>query len=579
MIVERAVNASSAHTWLASLLAGLVLLPGLAVAEPACRQLTAVDAEALAVYGFATESNPLDVLPVDETYRLGEITVVRQNVFEDEENWLENLANRYNWRTRENVVRSVLPVVGGESVDRRRLEEAERILRRKVYLYDARVIPRRLCGDELDVYVVTRDVWTLTPRVTLARSGGENTVGLGISDSNVIGSGKGILFNYQSDEDRRGYTVAYHDPNVADSRWAMDLMVVDNDDGERFQGSVRYPFFSLDTRQAFVLSGDDFTRDEGLYFLGEERWEFSAQTRQLRVAGGWSAGLEGRFVNRWLFGYGFEEQRFELPDPLLQTFPRLEQPDREFGYPFVAFQRIEDDHEKRFNLDHVRRTEDVSLGRRYYGELGLSSSATGGSGDHLIGRFSITDAAWVTPSHLLSVQGRLNGYYDLDERRSENLVAAGGISYRYQQGEAWSLLVQGSATAMHNPTLDRQLLLGGSDGLRGYPNRYQIGDRRFLVTVEERYYSNLYPWRLFRLGAAAFVDVGRAWYHDEAPAWVPDDRGADHFDVLSNVGVGLRLESTRTRGDLVLHFDVAFPLRSGPDVRSVEVTVSAKQTL
>lgn len=571
-------DVSASRAWLAGLLAG-VLLPGLAAGEPACRQLAAVDAEALAVYPFDTDANPLDQLPLDETYRLGEITVVRQNVFEDEENRLERLANRYNWRTRENVVRSVLPVAGGEAVNRRLLEEAERILRRKVYLYDARVIPRRLCGDVLDIYVVTRDVWTLTPRVTLARSGGENTVGFGLSDNNFLGTGKGILFNYQSDEDRRGYTVAYNDPNVADSRWAANLMVVDNDDGERFQGSVRYPFFSLDTRRAFLLSGDDFTRDEGLYFLGEKHWEFSAETRQLRVAGGWSAGLEGRFVNRWLLGYGYEEQRFGLPDALLQTFPLLEQPDREFGYPFVAFERLEDDHEKRINLDHVRRTEDVSLGRRYYGELGLSSSATGGSGDHLIGRVSVTDAAWITPRHLVSVQGHVNGYYDLDERRGENLVAAGGISYRYQQAEAWSLLVQGSAAAMHNPTLDRQLLLGGSDGLRGYPNRYQIGDRRFLITVEERYYSDLYPWRLFRLGAAAFVDVGRAWYHDEAPAWVPDDRSADHFDVLSNAGVGLRLESTRTRGDLVLHLDVAFPLRSGPDVRGMEVTLSAKQTL
>jgi len=564
------------RTWLASL-----LLPGLvhAAGESACRQLTAVDAEALAVYQFDTNANPLDELPDDATYRLGEITVVRQNVFEEEDNWLERLANRYNRRTRDSVVRSVLPVAGGAEVNRRRLEEAERILRRKVYLYDARVIPRRLCGDELDVYVVTRDVWTLTPRLTLARSGGENTLGLGLSDSNVLGSGKGILVNYQKDEDRRGYTVAYTDPNVADSRWAMNLMVVDNDDGERIQGSVRYPFFSLDTRRAFVLSGDDFTRDEGLYFLGEKRWEFSAQTRHLRVAGGWSGGLEGRYVNRWLVGYGFEEQRFELPDSLLQAFPALEQPDREFGYPFVAFERFEDDHEKSMNLDHVQRTEDVSLGRRYYAELGLSSSAAGGAGKHLIGRFSVSDAAWLAPQHLVSVQGRLNGYYDLDEQRGENVVAAGGVSYRFEQAEAWSLLLQGSATLAHNATLDRQLLLGGSDGLRGYPNRYQIGDRRFLLTVEERYYSDLYPWRLFRLGAAAFVDVGRAWYQDEAPAWVPDERRADHFDVLSNAGVGLRLESTRTRGDLVLHLDVAFPLRSGPDVRGMEVTLSARQTL
>jgi outer membrane protein assembly factor BamA len=84
---------------------------------------------------------------------------------------------------------------------------------------------------------------------------------------------------------------------------------------------------------------------------------------------------------------------------------------------------------------------------------------------------------------------------------------------------------------------------------------------------------------MFRLGGAVFLDVGRAWYEGEVPAWLPDDRDAGYYGVLSNVGVGLRLESTRTRGDRILHLDLGFPLRNGPDVRSVEVTLTAKQTL
>lgn len=556
-----------------------LLLPGLTAAAASCESLTTLDGESLAAFQFEDPGEALEGLPRDAVYRLGEITVIRQNVFEQAGNWLEKLANRYHWRTRENVILSVLPMTRGEDVNRRALAEAERVLRGKVYLYDARVIPRRLCGDELDVYVVTRDVWTLTPRLTLSRSGGENTVGFGFSNNNLFGTGKSILLNYQSDEDRSGYTVAYGDPNVAGSRWAMDLMVVDSDDGERLQGSLRYPFYALDSRRAFVLAGDDFTRDEGLYFLSNKLWEYRAESTSLRVAGGWSAGLEDQRVNRFLVGYGYEDYRFDLPPGLLQAYPLLELPDRKFVYPFVAFEHIEDDFEKRVNLDRVQRTEDLALGQRLYAELGYSSSTAGGSGNHLIGRLRVSDAAWLTPRQLLAAEGRINGYYDADRRRAENLAAEARVAYRYQHAEAWSLLVRGSATVLHNATLDRQLLLGGSDGLRGYPNRYQIGDRRFLVTVEERYYSNVYPWRLFRLGVAAFFDVGRAWYENEAPPWVPEERDRGHFDVLSNAGLGLRLESTRTRGDLMLHLDVAFPLRGGPEVRGVEVTLSAKQTL
>jgi hypothetical protein len=546
--------------------------------EQACEPLTGLDEEALATFRFETGEEPWQTLPPDADYQLGDVTIVRQDVFERTQNWLQIQANRYHVRTRERVVRSVLPMRSGERVDARLLAEAERLLRAKIYLYDARVIPRRRCGDVLDIYVVTRDVWTLEPRLSLTRAGGENDLGLGIGDTNVAGSGKSLAVGFDRDEDRKGWSLSASDPNIRDSRWAADLMLVDNDDGELLSASVRRPFFALDTRRYFRLDGRRFDRDEGLYYLGDELWEYRAETESARVAAGWSPGLRGRFVNRFLLGFAIEEHRFELPPELLTAFPDITDPQRRFAYPFVGYQNLEDDFDKRVNVDRVRRTEDVALGRNVYVELGYSSDATGGDGEHLIGRVDVGDAAWLTPRQLL--QGRIwaNGYYDLDADRSENVFMGVLAEYRYRHATKWSLAVRASAASLANQTLDRQLLLGGSAGLRGYPNRYQIGDRRFLVTVEERYYSNIYPLRMFRLGAAAFLDAGRAWYEDEAPAWLPED-GATHRDELVNVGLGLRLESTRTRGDTIFHLDVAVPLRDGPGVRDVEVTLTAKQTL
>ena len=54
-----------------------------------------------------------------------------------------------------------------------------------------------------------------------------------------------------------------------------------------------------------------------------------------------------------------------------------------------------------------------------------------------------------------------------------------------------------------------QLLLGGDNGLRGYPLRYQSGDRRALFTIEERAYTDWYPFRLVRVGGAVFYDPRR----------------------------------------------------------------------
>ena len=117
-----------------------------------------------------------------------------------------------------------------------------------------------------------------------------------------------------------------------------------------------------------------------------------------------------------------------------------------------------------------------------------------------------------------------------------------------------------------------QLSLGGDNGLRGYPIRYQHGERRALLTLEQRVYSDWYPFRLFRVGAAAFFDVGRAW------------KGANQNTInpgwLADAGVGLRLSLDRTAFANVLHIDVATPFDrdNDPRIKSIEVVVRSKLT-
>ena len=48
---------------------------------------------------------------------------------------------------------------------------------------------------------------------------------------------------------------------------------------------------------------------------------------------------------------------------------------------------------------------------------------------------------------------------------------------------------------------------------------------------------------------------------------------------LADVGFGLRLESTRTRRDRILHLDLGVPLVDGPDVGTVELTLRVRQRL
>jgi len=117
---------------------------------------------------------------------------------------------------------------------------------------------------------------------------------------------------------------------------------------------------------------------------------------------------------------------------------------------------------------------------------------------------------------------------------------------------------------------DMQLLIGGDTGLRGYPLRYESGTSRALWTVEQRFYTDWYPFRLARVGGAIFSDIGRTWGHGSI--------GNSDPGLLKDVGIGLRLGNTRTGLGNVLHIDLAFPLDHLEGIKSFQVLIQAQQT-
>ena len=69
--------------------------------------------------------------------------------------------------------------------------------------------------------------------------------------------------------------------------------------------------------------------------------------------------------------------------------------------------------------------------------------------------------------------------------------------YYWQTTERTKFYLDISGALVDDLDAERQLLLGGDNGLRGYPLRYQAGTSRALLTVEERYYTDWYPFHLF----------------------------------------------------------------------------------
>lgn len=141
----------------------------------------------------------------------------------------------------------------------------------------------------------------------------------------------------------------------------------------------------------------------------------------------------------------------------------------------------------------------------------------------------------------------------------------GELRYDSRQSPRRVFFMGLSAAAGSNLDADRQLLLGGDNGLRGYPLRYQAGSKTWLFTAEQRMFSNWFPFQLFNVGGAVFFDMGQALGHDPL--------GSEPRGLLRDVGFGLRFGNNRSALGNVLHVDFAFPLDRDASIRSMQVLV------
>src|SRR5262249_12632353 len=162
-----------------------------------------------------------------------------------------------------------------------------------------------------------------------------------------------------------------------------------------------------------------------------------------------------------------------------------------------------DEFEKVRNRDQIEKTEDFLLGLHAYAHLGYAATSFGSDRDAWMFNAGISRgfAPGSRQRLLLSsvVAGRheTGGFADVTSE-----VAA---RYYFRQSERRLLFLGASVDATSNLDPDHQLLLGGDSGLRGYPLRYQAGEGRWLVTAEQRFFSNWYPFRLFNVGGAIFA--------------------------------------------------------------------------
>lgn len=491
---------------------------------------------------------------------IGAITIDANDIFNnnlpEENRWIHRLGNKLHYQTRRETVARQLLFAEGDAFSQRVLDESERLLRSKPYLAEANIRVLQVCADEVWIRVRTADTWSTIPEISLSRVAGENQRKISLEENNLAGLGQELAFSYDNELGRVSRALKYKHHDWAGRRQLLDLELQNNEDGERYELTLSRPYLSLTDTYSWSLSGFFDKQAIELYQDGEISETMGLEQRYIDVYRSFSDGLVQGQNDRWTFGLRIDERSYYRVN---DTVSDANFSDRRDRYPYLRLDHIKENYVEMQHIQQLSGIEDINLGTQYGLELGYGARAWGSDDDALIINFSHERGRrWKERSLLLS-----NSWAETQLTHSKlqqlRIGAMGQLHTRISEQDQFFVELMFDST--HRAREDFQLAIGGDSGLRGYPYKAQTGNRLLRMSSELRHYPNWNPWQLLRFGAAFFADYGAAW-----------DAGGESPEWLWDLGVGLRLGSSRSSSGRVLHLDFALPEGKG----SPQWTATAK---
>ncbi|HBL18641.1 MAG TPA: hypothetical protein DD417_18250 [Elusimicrobia bacterium] len=470
----------------------------------------------------------------------------RRNVFDPsvpgEDWWLFRFANRIHVMTRESVVeREVLPPLR-ERWDPSAAIQTERNLRALPFIRRAEVWESGI--------VRTQDSWTLQPQAGFGTEGGDRFILYGIRERNILGTGKSVsLFHTERPSEHRN-ELRYGDPRLGGTRERMTVQLADTSRGDEIGLHLNRPFFALDTAHANDLLFARINQEETLYQNAEETTRFDQDFRTLHAAGAVRLPSWDGFVQRLSLGARFERSRFAATS---ETAPGSLPPDRNLSGPVLGYSWVQARFLKEINIDRMQRVEDFNLGNELTLSGGPLLRSWGSDRDRFA--FSAMDQQGLAlgPGRFVLAQAGLEGR--TAGGSPENVLFFANCNLFWKTG--WPLPQTWVSHLEYNTSRrldrERQLILGGDTGLRGYRNNSFTGGRSLLLNFEDRVFWDRDLLHVIYLGGVLFLDTGSM-----------AGEGGDFRRLKTDIGAGLRISPSRSAAGGVLRLDVAYALDRGP---------------
>lgn len=471
----------------------------------------------------------------DELPRITAIEIRPGNVFtkaEADKSFIPyGLANAIHFVTRDSLIRKQLLFAVGDPLDLERLAETERNLRASGLF---RWVLVRAEGTT--VIVETGDTWTLLPKGSFSRKAGVLTYSIGVEESNLLGTGRSLGFNYDKGTQRIERSLAFVDPNFLLPYARLELSASDLSDGKAWSANFSRPFFALDNLRAGNIGYQQARFETTVYAGGEEQARYHELFRDFQAGMGFRVKYSGDRVTRLLGSV--EWQDTELTQGSLGPPPPPE-PRRRFLFIGAALDSEGRSWIQRTNAEQMDRVEDFNLAPGGQIELGFSPAVlTATAAGRARARGSL---GGVFPSGFWVANVTGETLYQDGPRNAIVTADAKGFLLR---GLTTLVAHFGVASGWHLDS-ERQIYLDGERGVRGYRLHAVSGTGRFVMNLELR--QEFFPdvLNLVSFGAAAFIDSGLAWGPPDG-SW-----------TLADAGLGLRFGLSRAAKNTILRLDVS----------------------
>ncbi|WP_462146898.1 BamA/TamA family outer membrane protein [Pseudoalteromonas gelatinilytica] len=512
------------------------------------------------------KSKPTAKLSEDKDITVDKLNIDTHTIFDPNDPETTALHRFINWLhidTKNKVVSEQITFKEGDQVSERQLQEAERILRSKKYLRDAKVSYTKDCLEDEPrvVQIDTWDTWSLLPTINFGRSSGNNKYSLGFKEENFLGYGIRASLKYKSDHERSGYHSVLQMPVPWQPHATLTLQADDYDDGQVFLVDYHQPFYQRSSDALMRYFAKSQKQKSYIYQNGMTRSEFFTDELIAQFAYGGILSQDSQQTFHWLAGIDYEDvsyRPFET-EPLLAGLN-----DYTIAAPWVGLHWLEDNYAVLHDIDLINHNEDVNLGWELNSKFAID---TVNFGQGFLFDTNLTKA-WFNNNALYRFAAGMKGNVgtELDDRLA--LYSKAQMNYRWSDSFAFYAHLNGHW--QNHEFADKPLAVGGEEGMRGFPESYQHGTSSVQATAELRMYPNINLYQFVDVGFVGFVDVGQAFGSTET-ANISDS-------MLTSAGLGIRLYSSRSSNDNVIHIDFSTPLGSYQDVDSWQIGMSVETT-